>query len=77
MQFASSKECGDYFGITANAVRQRVHRNGLIGDYKIVSIPDTADKKERRKMYQKQYAMMHDRSEYFRRRYQKRKGQLK
>ena len=70
MQFKSAQECGDHFGISANSVRQRVCRNGLINGNKIVSVSVKVNKHA----YQKHYDMTHDRTEYFRELYRRKKA---
>lgn len=73
MQFSSAQECGEHFGVSANVVRQKVCRKGLIDGNRIITIPDPEWKNEKQ-AYQKRYSMTHDRTEYFRERYRKKKA---
>ena len=73
MQFSSAKECGEHFGISANAVRQKVCRGRLIEGHKIITISDP-NWEYNKQAYQKRYSMTHDRTEYFKERYRRKKA---
>ena len=73
MQFSSAEECGEHFGLSANVVRQRVCRKGLIDGNRIITIADPEWKNDK-KAYQKRYSMTHDRTEYFKERYRRKKA---
>lgn len=71
MQFSSAEECGEHFGVSANVVRQKVCRKGLIDGNRIITIPDP--ERFDPQAYQKRYSMTHDRTEYFRERWRRKK----
>lgn len=79
--FDSRADVAEYLHISVAAVRNRLHRGVKRNDTeKIVSIPDKLSRQEaeeRKKECQEKYRRTHDRSEYFRRRYQEKKANEK
>lgn len=73
IDFYSAAEVGEYLGISKAAVLNRIRRGQKRTKYKVICREVQSTKRKSNAEYCKKYDMSHDRSEYFRRYYRKRK----
>lgn len=71
--FSSAAEVGKYLGISKAAVLNRIRRGQKRTKYKVICKEIQLTKRKSNAEYCKKYDMTHDRSEYFRKYYRKRK----
>lgn len=72
------REVSEYLGLSLQYVRELncgSKSYSKKATYRIESYDDGIDKKEMRRIYHKKYDMTHDRSEYFRKRYNRLKAE--